>query len=53
MVRLRYCKKVNDEFLATINKKKPKTLEVLADIWYEGYGNEDRKRTTTTAATMG
>jgi len=44
MARLRYCKKVNDELIATINKKKPKTLEASADIWYAGYGNEDRKR---------
>jgi len=42
--RLRYCKKVNEELIATINKKKPKTLEALADIWYAGYGNEDRTR---------
>jgi hypothetical protein len=35
--RLRYCKKVNENLLNTINKKKPKTLEVLADIWYQGY----------------
>ena len=42
--RLRYCKKVNDDLIATINKKKPKTLEALADIWYEGYGSEDRAR---------
>ena len=44
MARLRYCKKVNDELVATINKKKPKTLVALADIWYAGYGNEDRER---------
>jgi len=44
MARLRYCKKVNDELVATINKKKPKTLAALADIWYAGYGNEDRER---------
>lgn len=42
--RLRYCKKVNDELISTINKKKPKTLEALADIWYAGYGSEDRTR---------
>ncbi|WP_378954236.1 amidoligase family protein [Pelosinus sp. sgz500959] len=44
MERLRYCKKVNDDLIATINKKKPKTIETLADIWYAGYGNEDRTR---------
>ena len=42
--RLRYCKKINEELIATINKKKPKTLEALADIWYQGYGSEDRTR---------
>lgn len=42
--RLRYCKKVNDDLIATINQKKPKTLAALADIWYEGYGSEDRLR---------
>lgn len=40
--RLRYCKKVNEELISTINKKKPKTLEQLADVWYAGYGFEDR-----------
>ncbi len=42
--RLRYCKKVNEELIQTINKKKPKTLEELADIWYQGYGRESRER---------
>ncbi len=42
--RLRYCKKVNEELIKTINKKKPKTLEQLADVWYEGYGFEERDR---------
>lgn len=42
--RLRYCKKVNEELIQTINKKKPKTLDQLADIWYEGYGRESRER---------
>ena len=40
--RLRYCKKVNEDLISTINKKKPKTLEQLADVWYAGYGFEDR-----------
>jgi len=44
VVRLRYCKKVNEELLAKINKKKPKTLQALADLWYEGYGQEVRSR---------
>lgn len=44
MQRLRYCKKVNEDLIKTINKKKPKTLEKLADIWYAGYGSESRHR---------
>lgn len=42
--RLRYCKKVNEELIEAINKKKPKTLQALADIWYQGYGHEERDR---------
>lgn len=42
--RLRYCQKVNENLITTINKKKPKTLEALADIWYAGYGYENRNR---------
>ena len=42
--RLRYCKKVNEELITAINKKKPKTLEQLADLWYQGYGWESRDR---------
>lgn len=42
--RLRFCKKVNEELVKKINAKKPKTIEALADLWYEGYGREDRTR---------
>ncbi len=42
--RVRYCKKVNENLIETINKKKPKTLEKLADIWYSQYGAESRSR---------
>ena len=42
--RTRYCKKVNENLLTTINKRKPQTLKALADIWYAGYGNEGRDR---------
>ncbi|MBP3887587.1 MAG: amidoligase family protein [Cellulosilyticum sp.] len=42
--RLRYCKKVNEELITAINKKKPKTIEQLADLWYQGYGWESRTR---------
>ena len=33
--RLRYCKKTNEELIKMINRKKPQTLEALADIWYQ------------------
>lgn len=40
--RVRYCAKVNEKLLATINQRKPKTLQALADIWYDGYtGNRE------------
>lgn len=42
--RVRYCKKVNEGLIETINKKKPKTLKDLADIWYSEYGAESRSR---------
>ena len=34
----RYCKTVDPRFLAEVNRKKPTTMEKLADIWYEGNG---------------
>ena len=38
----RYCRPVDERFLKKVNKKKPKTMAKLADIWYtsqgEGYG---------------
>lgn len=42
--RVRWCKKVNEDLIQAINKKKPKTLEQLANIWYSGYGFENRDR---------
>jgi hypothetical protein len=42
--RVRYCQKVNENLIETINKKKPKKLEELADIWYSDYGVENRGR---------
>jgi len=32
--RLWYCKKVNEELIQTINRKKPKTMRELKTIWY-------------------
>ena len=34
----RYCRTVDPTFLEQINKKKPKTMEKLADIWYGSHG---------------
>lgn len=42
--RMKYCKKVNENLIETINKKKPKNLSDLADIWYSEYGLESRSR---------
>lgn len=40
----RYCRTVDPRFLEQVNKKKPKTMAVLADIWYNsngaGYGRD-------------
>ena len=34
----RYCKTVDPRFLEQVNKKKPKTMAALADIWYSSNG---------------
>lgn len=34
----RYCRTVEPGFLEQINKKKPKTMAQLADIWYTSNG---------------
>ena len=36
----RYCRKVNPKFLAELNRKKPKTMDELADVWYKSQGCE-------------
>ena len=38
----RYCQTVSDYFLRRLNKEKPKTMEKLADIWYETQCNNGR-----------
>lgn len=35
--RMSYCKKTNERLLETINRRKPKTMSQLADIWYADY----------------
>lgn len=32
----RYCKKIDTEFLESLNRKKPKTMRQLQDLWYKG-----------------
>ena len=32
----RYCRTVNRDFLTEVNRKKPQTMQDLADIWYTG-----------------
>ncbi len=39
-----YCRPVNPRFLESLNRKKPKTMEALADIWYKSHYTE-RNRT--------
>lgn len=34
----RYCRTVDPKFLELLNKKKPKTMSALADIWYKSHG---------------
>ena len=34
----RYCRPVDERFLKEVNKKKPKTMSALADIWYDANG---------------
>ena len=36
----RYCKTVDPRFLAEVNRKKPTTMEKLADIWYQSQGED-------------
>lgn len=40
-----YCRMVNPRFLEQINRKKPRTMSALADIWYTTHGtNCDRRQ---------
>jgi hypothetical protein len=36
--RLTYCKSMDERLVERIKAKRPKTLEQIEDIWYEGYG---------------
>ena len=39
----RYCKPVDPRFLKELNKKKPKTMDELADVWYSSMGQNYRR----------
>lgn len=41
----KWCKVVNPDFLKNLNKKKPKTMPALADIWYADNGGEYNRTT--------
>ena len=35
-----YCKPVDPRFLQAVNAKKPKTMDALADVWYQSQGQD-------------
>ncbi len=35
--RIRFCKKMDETLVEKINRKKPKTMEAIESLWYEGY----------------
>jgi len=37
-IRKRYCKKMDEDLINRMNMNKPRTLQGIEDIWYEGYG---------------
>jgi hypothetical protein len=39
--RMRFCKKMDALLVDKMNRRKPKTMKAIEDIWYEGY-NESR-----------
>lgn len=38
----RYCRTVDQDFLKRLNRRKPKTMDAFADIWYADYDYESR-----------
>ena len=38
--RMRYCKKMDANLVEKMNRKKPKTMKQIEDIWYQGYFGE-------------
>jgi len=42
--RITYCKKLDSDLVARMNARKPKTMQEIKRIWYEGYsGNQEAK----------
>jgi len=37
--RMHYCKKMDQSLVERMNKKKPKTMKQIEDIWYQGYSD--------------
>ena len=35
--RMRYCKKMDADLVEKMNRRRPKTMEQIMEIWYEGY----------------
>lgn len=42
--RKRYCKELDQDLVERMNKKKPKTMQEIEDIWYEGYHGRRNQR---------
>ena len=47
-----YCKKVDQSFLEELNRRKPKTLDKIQDIWYKGNDGKAEKFAKITAKTI-
>jgi len=42
--RMSYCKKLDSDLVARMNVRKPKTLDEIRQIWYQGFsGSQERK----------
>lgn len=37
--RMHYCKKMDADLVERMNRKKPKTMKQIEDIWYQGYSD--------------
>lgn len=42
--RMRYCKKMDSFLVDKMNKRRPRTLEQIESIWYEGYSESQSNR---------